>query len=104
MISRSGTLFQPRRLFLASGGVLRPQEWVCRHVIVAYRYLMPHMGFGERGNGKVNLDPTFRSTKYPTLIVDLALDQISKITIPATFKTVCCTSMHELYIVHKSLV
>lgn len=70
MISRSGTLFQPRGLFLASGGVLSPQSGSVD--MSSLHFGMPYMGFGERGNGKVNLDLAIRST----LIVDLALDQI----------------------------
>ena len=92
MISRSGTLFQPRGLFLASGGVLRPQSGSVD--MSSLHFGMPHMGFGERGNGKVNLDLAFRST----FIVDLALDQIQKFKIPATFKTLLLCK--ELYEVH----
>ena len=92
MISRSGTLFQPRRLFLASGGVLRPQSG---SVDMSSLHIgMPHMGFAERGNGKVNLDPAFRSTKY----IDRGPGVRSNFKTYNPCNIQNGTSMHELYV------
>lgn len=92
MISRSGTLFQPRGLFLASAGVLRPQSGAVD--MSSLHFGKPHMGFGERGKRQ----STSRSSNQIYIDRGPGVRSNSKIKIPATLKTVLLCK--ELYKVH----